>query len=317
MARLDVMCISDIKLRNEIERVGLFSIEKILLMGNQELMEIGNFSNNDINTLKNIAAKSILPQGFRNVLSVENQLKKKVKHISLDCPLIDQILGGGLPCRGITELSGESGAGKTQFCLQFSITVQYPSEYGGLGRSAVYICTEDKFPSTRLHQLLKSFPREEAAKSSIGTYQFSDNIYVDHIANADALKQCLYHRLPQMLKRIRVGIIIIDSIAAVFRGDYNINESIVRAKDLRDIGLQLHKLSRYFGAAILCVNQVTDALDTGKTLPCLGLAWANLVTTKLQVRLSPCRERTFHIISSPNLPSASIPYKITTSGIVT
>lgn len=72
----------------------------------------------------------------------------------------------------------------------------------------------------------------------------------------DALKQCLYHRLPQMLKRIRVGIIIIDSIAAVFRGDYNINESIVRAKDLRDIGLQLHKLSSYFGTAILCVNQV-------------------------------------------------------------
>lgn len=235
----------------------------------------------------------------------------------MDCPLIDEILGGGLPCRGITELSGESAAGKTQICLQYSITVQYPPEYGGLGRSAVYICTEDKFPSSRLQQLLLSFPRDEAAKSSVGNYQFSDNIYVDHIANTDALKQCLYHRLPQMLKRIRVGVIIIDSIAAIFRGDYCINESIVRAKDLRDIGLQLHKLSRYFGTAILCVNQVTDAVDSGKTLPCLGLAWANLVTTKLQVRLSPSRDRTFHVINSPNLCPASIPYRISTSGIVT
>lgn len=91
MAKLDLMCISNTRLRNEIERgvllinqllfsfvfnnfyttyfhftVGLFSIEKIMLMGNHELMEIGNFSTNDINTLKSIAAKSILPDGFRN-----------------------------------------------------------------------------------------------------------------------------------------------------------------------------------------------------------------------------------------------------------
>lgn len=76
MAKLDLMSISNTRLRNEIERVGLFSIEKILLMGSQELMEIGNFTSNDINTLKCIAAKSILPEGFINALSSENQLKK-------------------------------------------------------------------------------------------------------------------------------------------------------------------------------------------------------------------------------------------------
>ena len=43
--------------------VGLFSVEKILLMGTEEFLELGNFSNEDINILKGIASKSILIQG--------------------------------------------------------------------------------------------------------------------------------------------------------------------------------------------------------------------------------------------------------------
>jgi len=35
-------------------------------------------------------------------------------------------LGGGLFKSGITEISGESGCGKTQFCLQIALTVQLP-----------------------------------------------------------------------------------------------------------------------------------------------------------------------------------------------
>lgn len=59
-----------------------------------------------------------------------------------------------------------------------------------------------------------------------------------------------------MLEKTHCGLVVIDSIAAVFRGDYTPAQSVTRAKDLREIGLQLHKISRYFGLAILCVNQV-------------------------------------------------------------
>jgi len=33
---------------------------------------------------------------------------------------------------GITEISGESSSGKTQMCLQFSLTVQLSQDNGGL-----------------------------------------------------------------------------------------------------------------------------------------------------------------------------------------
>lgn len=52
--------------------------------------------------------------------------------LSVGCPVLDELLRGGLPVGGVTELSGESGAGKTQLALQLCLSVLYPPQYGGL-----------------------------------------------------------------------------------------------------------------------------------------------------------------------------------------
>lgn len=57
--------------------------------------------------------------------------------LSFACPVLDRLMRGGLPLRGITELAGESAAGKTQFCLQLCLSVQYPRENGGLSSGKV------------------------------------------------------------------------------------------------------------------------------------------------------------------------------------
>ena len=41
-------------------------------------------------------------------------------------------MAGGVINKGITQVCGESASGKTQFCMQLSLTVQLPCEYGGL-----------------------------------------------------------------------------------------------------------------------------------------------------------------------------------------
>jgi len=46
--------------------------------------------------------------------------------LTTGCEQINKALGGGLFKCGITEISGESGCGKTQFCLQIALTVQLP-----------------------------------------------------------------------------------------------------------------------------------------------------------------------------------------------
>lgn len=54
------------------------------------------------------------------------------RRLSLGCPVLDGLLGGGLPLAGITELAGRSSAGKTQLALQLCLAVQFPRRHGGL-----------------------------------------------------------------------------------------------------------------------------------------------------------------------------------------
>lgn len=54
------------------------------------------------------------------------------KCLSTGCLQVDRLLRGGVPSRGITELAGQSGSGKTQLCLQLALTVQLPFSSGGL-----------------------------------------------------------------------------------------------------------------------------------------------------------------------------------------
>ncbi|KAL1139183.1 hypothetical protein AAG570_009242 [Ranatra chinensis] len=231
------------------------------------------------------------------------------------------VLGGGVPVRGITELSGESGVGKTQICLQLSLTVQYPIDMGGLDSGAVYICTEDRFPSTRLHQILKEQSSNPQSRQPIPNLNFADRIYIDHVADVDSLKECIAVRLPRLLSNLKIGLVVLDSVAAVFRCDYEgLAQSNRRAHQIRMIAIKLHSLARTYNLAILAVNQVTANMDDGRSIPALGLTWANVVTTKLEVTAhrQPCLDsswRELNLISAPDLPPASAIFCITSAGV--
>merc|ERR1712166_1134638 len=54
------------------------------------------------------------------------------RRLGLGCPHFDQLLRGGFTSRGINEISGEAGTGKTNLCLQLCLQVQLPQEQGGL-----------------------------------------------------------------------------------------------------------------------------------------------------------------------------------------
>nr|XP_033808136.1 DNA repair protein XRCC3 isoform X3 [Geotrypetes seraphini] len=105
--------------------------------------------------------------------------------LSLGCPILDSFLRGGIPLVGITELAGESSAGKTQICLQLCLSVQYPGTHGGLEAGAVYICTEDVFPNKRLQQLIgqQHKLRADVPLDVIKKIKFGDNIFIEHAAD--------------------------------------------------------------------------------------------------------------------------------------
>lgn len=57
-------------------------------------------------------------------------------NLSTGCSQLNETLGhAGIPINGIVEIFGQSGAGKTQLCLQLALMAQLPKEYGGLNKS--------------------------------------------------------------------------------------------------------------------------------------------------------------------------------------
>ncbi|KYK21884.1 DNA repair and recombination protein RadB [Thermoplasmatales archaeon SG8-52-4] len=56
-----------------------------------------------------------------------------MKHLQLRCKPIDDLLGGGIESKSITEIYGEPGTGKTNLCLQAS------RECSNLGKKVAFI----------------------------------------------------------------------------------------------------------------------------------------------------------------------------------
>ncbi|PAN30046.1 hypothetical protein GQ55_5G271200 [Panicum hallii var. hallii] len=110
------------------------------------------------------------------------------KHITTGSGDLNNILGGGIHCKEVTEIGGVPGVGKTQLGIQLAINVQIPVEYGGLGGKAVYIDTEGSFMVERVYQIaegcisdiLEHFPHSHG-KSSSGQKQLQPEHFLADI----------------------------------------------------------------------------------------------------------------------------------------
>ncbi|KAJ8341340.1 hypothetical protein SKAU_G00336310 [Synaphobranchus kaupii] len=247
--------------------------------------------------------------------------------LTLGCPVLDSLLRGGVPLSGITELAGESGVGKTQIGLQLCLSVQYPQEHGGMGSGAVYIATEDTFPIKRLRQLItqQSRFRPDLPAELVDSIRFSDNIYIEHTADLTALQACVAQRVPILLSRGLVRLVVVDSVAALFRCEFQADETVERARHLLAFASSLQRLSRSFQTPVLCINQVTDIVGNSdparctyglvdtRVLPALGMVWANQVLVRLMMRRlegqpeasdSGGVPRKLQVVFAPHLPQA-------------
>ncbi|TSK58064.1 DNA repair protein XRCC3 [Bagarius yarrelli] len=319
------------KIINALKKANMNSEKKVLSLPAPDLQRLLQLSDSDVRLLYTAVAalyRSLPPVTALQLTLGEFPSLEPGHRLSFACPVLDGLLNGGLPLHGITELAGESAAGKTQFGLQLSLSVQYPREYRGLGAGAVYICTEDPFPIKRLRQLItqQSRLRPDVPPDLIRTIRFSDNIYIEHTADLEALQTCVSQRVRTLLERGLVRLIVVDSVAALFRSEFQADEAIERARHLLTFSAALHRLSHTFSAPIFCINQVSDVVDgpnpgrcdygmvESKVLPALGITWANQVMVRLMLRRQEhclrsgeqtSAARSLEVVFAPHLARAS------------
>lgn len=111
----------------------------------------------------------------------------KYRHITFGCAALDRLTRNGVPVRGLTEFVGAAGVGKSQLCMQLALMVQLPVDMGGLGRGAVYVCTEGPFPSQRLYGMIAAV--QTLFGRRVREVPFSSRVFLEHLHDAVSTTQ--------------------------------------------------------------------------------------------------------------------------------
>lgn len=295
-----------------IDRAGIATTKELITLSVWDIKKYTNLSVDDILFVKNIVADKICPKIIScDILKREGTYLHS--HVPTGCNAIDELLKGGIRKGTICEIFGESGCGKTQFALQLALN--------NWAHGCLYICTEDAFPAKRFEEIKRAQPTYDHS------IDYGQKVFIEHITEASDLLTSISVRLPKLLTQNNLAIVIIDSIAAPFRCEST--NYVKRAEDLREIAVCLTTIAQKHNIAILCINQVTASFeDSANVLPSLGLAWSNMVTTRLMIEktirqadskyqkhTSSCYIRELSTVFSPDLPNDRIEFIITSRGI--
>ncbi|BFG21725.1 hypothetical protein CerSpe_079980 [Prunus speciosa] len=246
--------------------------------------------------------------------------------ITTSCADLDNILGGGINCKEVTEIGGVPGIGKTQLGIQLAVNVQIPVDFGGLGGKAVYIDTEGSFMVERALQIAEASVLDmshynELLRKELRTCQVE-------IQPTDILKNIFYFRICSYTEQIAlinhldkfilehkdVKIVIIDSVTFHFRQDFE--DLALRTRLLGGMALKLMNLANKYNLAVVIFNQVTTKHKEGsfQLSLALGDSWSHCCTNRVILYWNG-DERNAHIDKSPSLKSASAPFSVTRKGI--
>eukprot|EP00658_Telonema_sp_P-2_P038713 TRINITY_DN2771_c0_g1_i33.p1 TRINITY_DN2771_c0_g1~~TRINITY_DN2771_c0_g1_i33.p1 ORF type:complete len:297 (-),score=67.06 TRINITY_DN2771_c0_g1_i33:417-1307(-) len=198
-------------------------------------------------------------------------------------------LGGGLHLQQVTEVCGAPGIGKTQISIQFCVNCVIPQKFGGLEGDAVFIDTEGSFMIERVLDIangtlshMKNYAccQQDAelmkASSSFRVEDILTHLHYyrvnDHVELV-ALMKALPAAITSFPRRVRL--IVVDSIAAPFRQDFQ--DMRTRTSMLQTVAQDLRKLASEHTLAVLTTNHVTTKVINAeaKIVPALGETWAH------------------------------------------
>ncbi|CDF39004.1 unnamed protein product [Chondrus crispus] len=203
---------------------------------------------------------------------------------STSCVSLDRLLRGGIPLgtASIVELSGVAGAGKTQILLQLSLMAGAPVEHGGAATGAIVAFTEGAPPIARMHQIEAHLC--DARGLPAGT--LLRKVVVEQVRSVDQLLNWAQHRLPYLFRQTGATVVVVDSVAAVYRPEFD--DALSRAEHLVALAAALKRAAAHVGGVCVCANQVSQGLAAdgtlNRTVPALGAAWSNCVDTRVFLR---------------------------------
>ena len=221
----------------------------------------------------------------------------EVERVSTGSEPIDSFLKGGLETGIITNVFGESGSGKTNFCVQVA------AHLADQGEKVVYIDTEKGFSPERFKQ--------------IASDKALENLVVNEPLDFEEQEEAI-ESLENIVEENDASTVIVDSMVSLYRlkakGDQyqEINQRLSQQLS------ELSKIARKEDIPVLITNQVYTSFDeeglelVGRDVP---RYWSKCL---LQLSNEENGVRKIEIEKHRSMPEGkSAQFKITNSGLET
>jgi len=304
---------------DKLREAGYCTIEGIATASRSDLVEAAEIGESTAKKMIKAAREMADIGGFKTGTAVLED-RKEVRKLKTLVDEFDDLMGGGLETKSISEVYGEFGSGKSQISHQMAVNVQLPEDIGGLGGSCLYIDTENTFRPERIEQMVNGLELDiEIPPVS----EFLEHIHVakgytsDHqMLLTDSARE-LASELKDSEKPVRL--IIVDSLTAHFRAEYSGRGTLsLRQQKLNKHMYDLAKLAEEYNAVVLVTNQVQSnpAVFFGDpTKPIGGHIVGHASKFRLYLRKSKGSKRVAKLDDSPNLPDGEAAFVVESAGL--
>ncbi len=231
------------------EKNGITTVEQLFVIPPPKVAEMLGIDNDSAVELFK-KARSVYDDSpvFQSGLEAKDE-DDELEKISTGTKALDKLFTGGIETSATTEIYGEFGCGKTQFCHTMAVRVQLPKEKGGLDGKCVWIDSEGTFEPTRIEAISKSLKLDEKET-------------LENIIRAKAYNSADQYLILQELEKLlveddKIKLIVIDSATGLFRQDFSGRGMLSeRQKYLDEFLTMASNMANFHNIAIIWTNQV-------------------------------------------------------------
>jgi DNA repair protein RadA len=294
-----------------LKEAGFKSIKDLLVRGPVDVAEATGMEMDESVEICNKARVLLEELGVidKSFISATNLYQKKRDRISTGSKNFDDLLGGGLETRAVTEVYGEFGTGKTQLCHTLCIMVQQARQAGGLAGKAIYIDTENTFRPERIVSI--------AEARGLDPDKSLENIIVAKAYNS-AHQELIIEEAGPIIQDNGVRLLVVDSAVAHYRAEFLGRATLSdRQQRLNKFMHILVRIAETYEVAVVVTNQIQASPDAyfGETVrPTGGNVIAHTSTYRIYLKRSG-KNRIARMVDSPYHAEREVLFTLTDRGI--
>lgn len=297
-----------------LKEAGFRSIKDLLVRGPVDVAEATGMEMDESVEVCNKARLLLQDLGVidRSFVSATRLYEKRRENerITTGARNFDDLLGGGVEAKAVTEVYGEFGTGKTQLCHTLCVMVQQPKALGGLGGRAVYIDTENTFRPERIVSIARARGLD-ADRALAG-------IIVAKAYNS-AHQELIIEETGPIIEENGIKLVIVDSAVAHYRAEFlgraTLSERQQRLNKFMHI---LVRLAETYEVAVVVTNQIQSSPDAyfgDAARPTGGNVVAHTSTYRIYLKRSSGKNRIARMVDSPYHAEREVLFTLNDKGI--